>query len=79
MTLEEFKLMMNNCKAPDFQFEEDEIIGIFKEVTKATRTTGVKISVHKLSQSIYKSVHASIIEKIRISLTRLGLSVSKLF
>jgi hypothetical protein len=47
--MEEFKLMMNNCRAPDFQFEEDEVIGIFKDVTKATRTTGIKISVHKLS------------------------------
>lgn len=49
MTLEEFKLMMNNVKAPDFQFEDSEVAEIFKEITKSNRSTGIKISIHKLS------------------------------
>jgi len=50
MTFEEFNKAINECKAGDFDFAEEEILSIFKVVAGVkSRTAGVKLSVDKLT------------------------------
>jgi len=63
MTYEEFNKAMNECKADDFDFAEEEILSIFKVVAGVkSRTAGVKISIDKLTSAIFLSLNALLID-----------------
>lgn len=80
MTYEEFNKAMNECKAGDFDFAEEEILSIFKVVAGVkSRTAGVKLSVDKLTQTVFSSLNALLIDQIRVSLEKNGLQISQLF
>lgn len=80
MTYEEFNKAMNECKAGDFDFAEEEILSIFKIVAGVkSRTAGVKLSVDKLTQAVFSSLNALLIDQIRVSLDKNGLQIALLF
>lgn len=49
MTLEQFNAAFKSCKAKDFNFDNEEVTNIFKYVTKARNTTGVKINIDQMT------------------------------
>lgn len=57
---------------------DDEIIALFKYVTKSKNTVGVNLSVQKLSEKVFYAVDAILIEKMKYSVSGQLKSLSEL-
>ena len=79
MNLESFRETIGKLKQQGFALDEAEIADLFKYMTKADRTTGLKINTKDLATRVYQGVKAILIDRVSENLDRASMSLHRLF
>lgn len=79
MTLDQLQAVFKKSKHQDFNFDETEVRTIFYYVTGSKNPTGISIDVQKLTDTVYESVKALVIEQIRKTLLKKDMTLNKVF
>ena len=78
-TLDQLQSVFKNAKHQDFKFDDTEVRNIFFFVTGTKNPAGIKMDVQNLTEHVFESVKALVIEQIRKTLIKKDMNLNKLF
>jgi len=78
-SLPSFQESIRQIRSDNFEMSEAETQSLFTEITQAVRTTGVSLSMTRLTEKVYHAFGALQLEQLRDGLIKSMKSLSELF